>query len=728
MRFVPWILALSLSGIPFLSDSVWAAIAGPLSALKQPVVEVHFGIRVTDPYRWMEDTQSPATQRYLHSQTDYTRAVLDSLGAPRAALLARLRQLSAAVDRVPVPANYESDTVYPVGSRLFYKKILATDGSAGLYTRSVGADDERLIVPAAKFNHGEGSANIAYFVPSPDGRYIAIGASSGSEVIDIRLVSSDDGGLLEESILTTTSANISWADDRHFVYVKPTVQSAAAVASYVRSGVFLHEVGTDPAKDPQLFGFGYSSAIPFEPNDFAYITCARKAGYLVAAMSYGVENSRRTLYLAPLNGVLRGQAPTWRQVTRTEDEVNDFDVNESTLFVLTHKDSPNREVRAFSMEQSFEDARVVVPSSDRVIETLSAASDGLYIVDQDGTLQHLRRLAYAESSGVREVALPFAGSITVRTTAELPGAVVSDTSWVHSPIWYRVDPSGHITDTHLQAPSPIDFSQIVAEEVFVPSSGGVQVPLSILHLRGMKRNGSPAAWLQGYGAYGGVLSPDFDPTRLAWLERGGVYAVAHVRGGGEYGERWHTNGARAHKQNSIDDFLACARYLVDKKYTQPARLAAVGASAGGMLVAAAMVQGPKTFGAVLSLVGPSDLLRFMQSPNGKYNMSEFGDIGNEGEFKALYAIDPYQHVRERTAYPAVLLTGGELDSRVPVWAPAKMAASLQAATSSAKPVLLSVNFGAGHGLAKSRSAADVQLADEYTFLLWQLGDSEFHAH
>ena len=229
----------------------------------------------------------------------------------------------------------------------------------------------------------------------------------------------------------------------------------------------------------------------------------------------------------------------------------------------------------------------------------------------------------------------------------------------------------------------------------------------------------------GYGSYGITLDPNFSPTLLGWLERGGVFAVAHVRGGGEYGEDWHKAGQKLTKQNTIGDFLACADYLIEQGYTQRAKLAGQGGSAGGITIGGAITQRPEGFGAALINVGDTDTLRSETMPSGPANIPEFGTVKTPEGFKALFAMDAYQHVKNGTRYPAVLLTTGANDPRVEPWQAAKMTARLQAASASGKPVLLRVDYDAGHGLGSTKSQRVAELADTYSFLLWQLGAPEF---
>jgi prolyl oligopeptidase len=273
----------------------------------------------------------------------------------------------------------------------------------------------------------------------------------------------------------------------------------------------------------------------------------------------------------------------------------------------------------------------------------------------------------------------------------------------------------------LVAPSPVDFSQIESEEVKARSADGTMVPLSIIHKKGLAMDGSHPTWLEGYGAYGITLDPGFRPTWLAFLEQGGVFAVAHVRGGGEYGEDWHVGGQKLTKQHTIDDFLAGGHYLIEHKYTSVTHLAGEGTSAGGVTIGGAITQRPDLFGAALIRVGDSDSLRSELMASGPANIPEFGTVKEADGFKALYAMDAYQHVKPNTQYPAILLTTGVNDPRVAPWQAAKMTARLQASTSSGKPILLRVDYDAGHGIGSTKSQRDAELADEMAFLFWQLG-------
>jgi len=363
-----------------------------------------------------------------------------------------------------------------------------------------------------------------------------------------------------------------------------------------------------------------------------------------------------------------------------------------------------------------------VPASEVVVTGISAAGDALYVQDLDGGIGRLRRLPYGNGS-IQPVNLPFYGAIqSLVTNPTQAGAWMELVSWTKSPLWYSLDAkTDKLTDTALVAPSPVDYSQYESEEVKAKSADGTMVPLSIIHKRGLALDGSHPAWLAGYGAYGINYDPYFDPTMPVFLEHGGVFAVAHVRGGGEYGEDWHQAGQKLTKQHTIDDFIAGGEYLIEHKYTSASHLAGEGTSAGGITIGGAITQRPDLFGAALIRVGDSDSLRSETMASGPANIPEFGTVTEPDGFKALFAMDAYQHIKPNTPYPAVLLTTGANDPRVAPWQAAKMTARLQASTSSGKPILLRVEYDAGHGIGSTKSQRDIEFADDLAFLFWQLG-------
>lgn len=345
----------------------------------------------------------------------------------------------------------------------------------------------------------------------------------------------------------------------------------------------------------------------------------------------------------------------------------------------------------------------------------------------EGGISRMLRVPYGLKPELERIALPFEGSVLYAgTDPRLRGALLFMSSWTRTPRVYAYDPlTKQVTDTAIQPAGPYDDAGTEVHEVKVPSYDGTLVPLSILHAKGLRLDGSNPTFLTGYGAYGSSQSAYADPVRLAWYERGGIYAVCHVRGGGEYGEDWHLAGKGPTKPNTWRDFIACAEYLVEKKYTSPSHLGGGGTSAGGILIGRAITERPDLFGAAIIQVGALDMLRFETTANGVSNLPEFGSTKTEEGFQALYAMSAYHHIKDQTSYPAVLLKTGINDPRVAPWEPAKMAARLQAATRSGKPVLLRVDYAGGHGGGSGAEQERQSLADSWSFLLWQFGAPGF---
>jgi prolyl oligopeptidase len=436
---------------------------------------------------------------------------------------------------------------------------------------------------------------------------------------------------------------------------------------------------------------------------------------------HGVKNEL-TLYSAKVSE-LKGAATTWRKLVDVDDAVTGFDVRGSDVYLLTHKDAPRfRLIRIRADAPDLSKAEVVIPEQGGVLSSVGVAQDAIYVRELEAGLGRVRRVPFGERGGAL-IPLPSEGAIpTIVVDRRKPGVLFPLESWTRSRLWYQYTPGQQQPgDTRLLEPAKADVSRYTSVEVEVPSHDGVKVPLSIVYRKDLKKDGSHPLLLDGYGSYGITYDPNFSPLRLAWLERGGVFAVAHVRGGGEYGEDWHKAGQKATKPNTWKDFIACAEYLVQQGYTSPEHLSGTGTSAGGILIGRAITDRPELFRAAVPRVGAMNALRTEHEPGGPANIPEFGTTAKEDEFKALQEMDAIAHVRPGVRYPAVLLTAGINDSRVEAWQPAKMAAVLQEQAASDRPVLLRVAFDAGHGMGLTKKQRAEEMADIYSFLLWQLG-------
>jgi len=681
------------------------------------VTDEYFGVKVTDPYRWIENTSSPEVIAWMKAQNDYTRVVLARIPG-RDKLSARIKELDNAGSVV--------SAVQVWGGKYFYFRTDPGSDNRKLYVRVVGGTAERLLVDPEKLTTSDGKHfSIDYFTPSLDGKYVAYGVSpGGSEESTLHVIESATGKVLSDTIDRAQFGQPSWFTDDSFFYARTQklAPNAPATASYQKLRVYRHMLGANPDDEPAVFGYRVSPNIAISEDDFSFVAYSPGApGYLLAGVIHGVKREE-DVYATAVGNKVDASTP-WVKVADESDAVVGLDVHGDNVYLLSHKDASRFKVLRTSLSHpDIAHATVVVPASGVVVVGIAAAKDALYVQDLDGGIGRLRRVSYHDNP-IEPVKLPFDGAIqSLVTNPAEPGAWLELTSWTKSPLWYALEAkTSNLTETGLVAPSPVNYSQIESEEVKVASADGTVVPLSVVHQRGVALDGSHPTWLEGYGAYGITIDPAFKPTLLAFFERGGVFAVAHVRGGGEYGEDWHLGGQKLTKQHTIDDMLAGAKYLIDHKYTSPAHLAGEGTSAGGITIGGSITQRPDLFGAALIRVGDSDSLRSELMASGPANIPEFGTVKEADGFKALFAMDAYQHVKPNTAYPAVLLTTGANDPRVAPWQAGKMAARLQTDTNSGKPVLLRVDYDAGHGMGSTKSQRDDELADELAFLFWQLG-------
>jgi prolyl oligopeptidase len=698
------------------------AVVSAQSALPQTpvraVIDDYFGTKVADPYRWLENTSAPEVIAWMKAQNDYTRAVLARIPG-RDDLLARIKSLDNAGNVVSALQVW--------GGHYFYYKTEPGSDNRKLFVRDTLSSPERLLVDPEKMTTADGKHySIDYFQPSLDGVYVAYGISlGGSEESVLHVLQAATGKVLPDSIDRAEFASPSWLPDgKSFFYTRAQKLAADAppTAKYQKLKVFRHTLGGDPDTEPLVFGFGANPTVNVDENDFTAVAFSPGAPeFVLGLVIHGVKREI-DIYAVPFDAD-PGAKTVWKKVVDQSDEIIGFDVHAGEIYLLSHKNASRFKVLRTSLSTpDLPHAAIAVPASEVVVTGISAAGDALYVQDLDGGIGRLRRLPYGNGS-MQPIKLPFDGAIqSLVTNPREPGAWLELVSWTKSPLWYSLDAkTDKLTDTALVPPSPVDYSQIESEEVKAKSADGTMVPLSIIHKRGIALDGSHPTWLTGYGAYGINYDPYFDPTILAFLERGGIHAIAHVRGGGEYGEDWHQAGQKLTKQHTIDDFIAGGEYLIEHKYTSPAHLAGEGTSAGGITIGGAITQRPEMFGAALIRVGDSDSLRSETMASGPANIPEFGTVAEADGFKALFAMDAYQHVKPNAPYPAVLLTTGVNDPRVSPWQAAKMAARLQAATSSGKPVLLRVDYDAGHGIGSTKSQRDIELADELSFLFWQLG-------
>jgi prolyl oligopeptidase len=698
------------------------------AADKPPVARVdnatdtYFGKKITDPYRWME-SDSAGLADWARAQNTYTRSVLATIPG-RDQLLAHLNDISAKMTVV--------SEVMPVGHRLFFLRRAPGDDLPKLIMRDQDANADRVVLDPNKITQDGHHVSIDQFAPSQDGRYVAVGISpAGSEEDVLRVIDADSGQMLPDTIDRARFANPSWLPDgRSFFYNRLRVfgPHEPAATRFTNNKVFVHHLGADPDHDSAVFGAEVGDLKTIGANDFVAVQAITGTRLALGIQSDGVS-PEKSFYIASLPAGA-GTDYAWRKIAGAADGVIDIEASRDTLYFLSHLNAPHYKVLSAPIENpDLSTAKIVVPESAGVLTAIAASSEALYAAGRNGAASYLLRIDPAGKQAALK--MPLTGvTNTLAADARTPGAIADIATWVTPSAWFAIGggDTHELTDLGV-APKADAADDYLITETFVPAKDKTRLPLSIIEKRGTPHDKNRPVLVEGYGAYGISDLPfaAFVPAVRGWVDAGGVLAIAHVRGGGELGEDWHLAGKKATKQNTIRDFIDSAWAMTHLGYASPATLAGTGTSAGGIMIGGAITQAPAQFRAALIRVGLSDALRFEQSEGGPANVPEFGTVQNKDDAAALLAMDAYQHVKPGVPYPAVLLTAGAEDHRVPLWQSAKMAARLQASGAKAKgPILLRVDYEGGHGsIGAGEAQANAELADDFSFLFWQLGAPGF---
>jgi prolyl oligopeptidase len=683
--------------------------------------ETFFGTTVDDPYRYFEDTKVPEVAAWMKAHSDRTREVLDRIPG-RVGLRDRLLELDASAPaRVTGVARVR-------GGVHFYERRGAKEDQFKLYVRKGLKGKERLLFDPETLKQATGKPHaINYYTPSPDGRLVAIGVSAaGSEDASLRILDTRTGKQVGPEIDRARFGGVSWTPDGKQLFLHRMQELKPGMApteKYQRSDTVLMKPGDTPDKLRAIVTAGKDLNIP--ATEFPLVDVQPDARELLLAHD-GVSPDFRAWH-STLAKVLAGQ-PDWKQLADREDRVTSLAVKGDRVYALTFRDASRYKLLAGRLDTfSPATAKVLVPPSDRVLTDLAAASDALYLAYREGNVKRLAKIAYADNAAPKPVALPLDGNFSLSgVRPDLPGVLLDLQGWTRGRQIYAVGADGTVANTGLQPAGPYDTpDDVVAVEAMVKSHDGAMVPMSIVHRKGVKLDGSNPVMLYGYASYGITEEPRFGTNRIAWMDAGGVFAVANPRGSSVFGREWHEAGRQATKPNTWKDFIACAEYLVAQGWTKPARLAILGGSAGGILVGRAMTERPDLFAAVIPAVGSLDMVRAETTPNGVPNIPEFGTRANEAGFRALLEMSTYHQIKDNTPYPAVLFTHGVNDPRVEVWNTTKTAARLMAATTSGKPVLMRLDYDSGHGIGNTKTQQMDEVADIYAFALWQLGVPAF---
>ncbi|TMH64109.1 MAG: S9 family peptidase [Betaproteobacteria bacterium] len=687
------------------------AHAGPLpypETPKNPVSETYHGVSVVDPYRWLENDVAPEVKQWTVAQNTLSRRYLDAIP-----------QRSAIAKRVAELLHSEPAQRYDFQFRkqLFAMKRQPPRNQPSLVVlKPTGTlESERTILDPLTLDP-RGRTTIDFYRPSYDGRFVIVSLSQdGSEEGTAYVYEVATGKRLADVIpgvlYPTAGGSVEWAKDgRGFWYTRfPQGDERPADDRHFYQQVWFHALGTPRANDRYVIGKEFPRIAE------TVLEGSRDGRYLLAIVRNG-DGGEVAFHLRSPEG-------RWSNVASFTDGVKQAAFgDDGYLYAMTIKDAPLGRIIAMPLAKpSLAAARVVVPENTVVAESVVATRTRLYVTYRVGGPSTVRIFTL---DGKPQGELPVAPVSDIHVAERLAGddVLVRTMSYVQPGTISRYEARrNRLVRTQLDGRYDFDFDDAIVVRDFAVSKDGTRVPINIIHRKGIALDGTHPVLLYGYGGYGVSMGPYFSPLRRLWLDWGGVYAVANVRGGGEFGEPWHLAGNLTKKQNVFDDFAACAQFLIDHKYTRPDKLAILGGSNGGLLMGATLTQHPELVRAVVSAVGIYDALHWEEQPNGAFNVTEFGSVKNPDQFRALFAYSPYNNVKEGIAYPAVLLTAGENDGRVAPYESRKMAARLQAATSSPRPILLRTEATAGHGIGTALATRIEEEADIYAFLVGELG-------
>jgi prolyl oligopeptidase len=708
-----WIVIfLSLTAaVAWASDSVAPSTApatAPPKAKVDVVEETINGHKIADPYRWLEDASSVESQEYVRQELAYTRSLLDPLPG-RDQIHQRLTQLLS-IGTIGTPQIG--------GPYFFYTRREGTQNQPVLLVREGLHGKDRPLVDVNQMS-ADGTVALDWWFPSADGKYVAYGTSpSGSENSTLHLIETTSGKLLPDTIEETRIAQVAWKKDNSGFYYgrNPKKGDVPAGDEVYYLHIFYHALGTDPAKDALIWGEGRKkeeilvSQLPDDDDRWLLLT------------AYEGSAGKNDLFLQDL----KAKIPPL-ELTSGKDFHYSAEIFRGKIYITTNEDAPHFHLYAVdAANPTRSNWKEIIAATDGILQG-TAIVDGKILAQYEKNASSQLKLFDLDGKPLGEIELPGIGSITgLGGRWDRKETFFDFQSFTVPPSVYQVELASRKTLLWDKVDTPgIDPSAYEVAQLSYTSKDGTKVPMFVFHKKGLELNGKNPTLLTGYGGFNVSLTPSFVGGRYLWLEHGGVFAVANLRGGSEFGEDWHRAGMLAKKQNVFDDFIAAAEFLISDKITDKDHLAIQGGSNGGLLVGAALTQRPDLFRAVVCQVPLLDMLRYQNFLIAKFWVPEYGSAEDPKQFNWLYAYSPYHHVKPGMEYPAIIFMTADSDSRVDPMHAKKMAALMQAQAANGqsreRPILLRIDTKAGHGQGKPITKQIEDGTDIYSFLFWQLG-------
>ena len=676
---------------------------------KKIVEESLHGVTVRDPFRYLEDAADADTRRFVEEQNGWTRSLLDQVPG-REQIRVRLEELLS-IGAIGAPQIG--------GKYYFYTKREGRQNQAVLYVREGLHGSDRALVDVNAWD-AQGMLALDWWYPSHDGKYVCLGTSeNGSEISDLQVIETETGRLLPLKIRRTRAASVAWKHDNSgFFYTRyPNPGEVPTGDEVYYRKVFFHSLG-EPSGAQDKLVFFYDK----DPQGWPNVRISDDDRWLLIAVSHGW--TRVSLFLKDLSS--DGEP---FEITKGQDFLYDAEIYSGHLYLTTNEDAPR--FRVFKVDvtrPARENWRQIIPQSSGergVVLQGAHVIGGKLLASYEKDVTAEIKIFDLDGKWLNDVALPGVGSLAgIGGNFDSDEAFFNFQSFTVPTTVYHLDMKSAAVTLWQALNAPVDCKPYVVTQVFYPSKDGTPIPMFVVHRSGLKLDGNNPLWLSGYGGFNVSNAPTFRASVLVWLERGGVFALANLRGGSEYGEEWHRAGMLDQKQNVFDDFIAAAQYLIAEKYTNSHRLAIQGGSNGGLLVGVALTQRPELFRAVVCQVPLLDMLRYQNFQIAKLWIPEYGSADDPAQFRWIYAYSPYHHVQAGKEYPAVLFMTADTDTRVDPMHAKKMAALLQSEAANGqnteRPILLRVETRAGHGAGKPLSKQVEELTDMFAFLMWQL--------
>ena len=689
------LLLVSLSG-PALSQGPPQARAypPPPETRRENFSDTLHSVVIPDPYRWLENQDSPDTRAWIDSENAYAHSFLDPLPM-RDKLRKRLTELMR-TDRITVPLSRN-------GPRYFFTKRLAGQDLYVIYMREGQKGQDKVLIDPHNMS-ADKSVSVDMYDVTPDGKVLTYGVREGGQDEErVRLFDVDAGVDLPDSLPKAVYMGAALLPDKSAMYY----------SRYLPEGcrVYRHVTGTDPATDTKIFGDGYG------PETGVSVGTSEDGRYLMAIVWYGSAGQKVDVFLKDLST----DGP-FQTVVDDVDARFEPQIGGDKIFILTDWNAPNgRIVCADTKNPSKENWKEIVPEGKAPIEAFTLAGGRVFVNYLDNVVSKLK-VFEQDGKFVRDIPLPTLGSASgVNGLWTGNEAFYLFTSFHVPTTIYRYDVKNGNQEVWAKLNVPVDTEKLEVKQVWYTSKDGTKVPMFLVYKKGLKLDGDNPAVMTGYGGFNTNMTPYFSSVSVICAELGVVGAIPNLRGGGEFGEEWHKAGMFEKKQNVFDDFIAAAEWLIANKYTNSSRLAISGGSNGGLLVGAALVQRPDLFKAVVCTYPLLDMLRYHKFLMGPFWVSEYGSADNPDQFKYLYAYSPYQNVKKGVKYPATLFITGDSDTRVAPLHARKMTALLQADSGSGAPVLLIYDTKLGHSGGRPLGKLIEDTVDELSFVCWQLG-------